>query len=243
MSLRAKVEPLGWESDFFGVSSARLCFEPNCGPLLNADLAAYQVIQAKVPAKATELLDALAALGFRLAEGEIDCSCFLESLGAGAGENLSGATARSDDAPRVAGIEDIPALRRLASSSFTLSRFREPWYPQADCRRFYALWAEKAVQGTFDDICLVIGSVDALLGMVTLRADGEGEARIGLLAVQPGLTGRGIGRALFYAACGWCRENNKTRLRVATQIGNVAALRLYIACGANIDGTAYWLYR
>jgi len=243
MSLRANVEPLDWESEFFGISSARLRIEPSCGLLLSADLAAYQVVQAKVPANDTPLLDALSALGFRLAEGEIDCSCLLERRGDGAVETTSRSTACLDAVPRVAGLRDIAALRQLASASFTLSRFRAPWYPQADCRRFYALWAEKAVQGTFDDICLVIGPVDALQGMVTLRASGEDEARIGLLAVQPGLAGRGIGRALVYAARGWCRENNKTRLRIATQIGNVAALRLYIACGANVDGTAYWLYR
>jgi dTDP-4-amino-4,6-dideoxy-D-galactose acyltransferase len=32
-------------------------------------------------------------------------------------------------------------------------------------------------------------------------------------------------------------------LRVATQMGNTAALKRYIASGANIDATAYWLYR
>lgn len=246
MSLRANVEPLGWESEFFGVASAKLCFEPAGKPLTSADFVAYQVVQAKVPADATPILDELTALGFRLAEGEIDCSCLVashENNERRAADTLSLAAADRAVRARVADMRDIAALRQLASSAFTLSRFREPWYPEPDCRRFYALWAEKAVQGTFDDLCLVIGPVDAIQGMVTLRASGRDEARIGLLAVQPGLAGRGIGRALFYAARRWCLENNKTRLRVATQIGNLAALRLYIACGATIDGTAYWFYR
>ncbi|MEA9390997.1 dTDP-4-amino-4,6-dideoxy-D-galactose acyltransferase [Acerihabitans sp. TG2] len=243
MSLRANVEPLGWESEFFGIASAKLCFEPTAKSLTSADFIAYHVVQAKVPADAAPVMDALTVLGFRLAEGEIDCSCSVAHVESHAADLLSLPAVNRDDAPRVAGMGDVAALRQLASSAFTLSRFREPWYPEADCRRFYALWAEKAVQGTFDDVCLVIGPVGAIQGMVTLRTSDLDQARIGLLAVQPGLAGRGVGRALFYAAHRWCLENNKTRLRVATQIGNIAALRLYIACGATIDSTAYWFYR
>ncbi len=32
-------------------------------------------------------------------------------------------------------------------------------------------------------------------------------------------------------------------LRVATQMGNTAALKRYILSGANVESTAYWLYR
>lgn len=236
MFLHANVEPLRWESAFFGLSSAKLCFDPAAAPLDFAQLAAFQRVQAKVPADAAATIDELAARGFRLVEGEIDCSCAVPAHG-----NL--VAPPGGDAARVADPRDIPALRRLAASAFSLSRFREPWYRAADCRRFYAEWAEKAVHGSFDDLCLVFGPVSAPLGMVTLRGIGMEEARIGLLAVQPALAGRGIGRALFNAARGWCRDQHKIRLRVATQTGNLAALRLYISCGATIDGTAYWFYR
>ncbi len=88
-----------------------------------------------------------------------------------------------------------------------------------------------------------MGPPDAVIGMVTLRDIFADEVRIGLLAVDPAFGGRGIGRLLFNAALAWCREHRKQRLRVATQTGNIAALRLYIACGATIDSAAYWLYR
>ena len=45
------------------------------------------------------------------------------------------------------------------------------------------------------------------------------------------------------AAVDWCRARRLTRLHVATQLSNLAAMRLYTRCGAAIDSTAYWLYR
>ncbi len=45
------------------------------------------------------------------------------------------------------------------------------------------------------------------------------------------------------AALHWAQLQQVVTLRVATQVGNTAALKRYIASGANIDATAYWLYR
>ncbi|EHI4710838.1 hypothetical protein J9P59_003078 [Salmonella enterica] len=39
------------------------------------------------------------------------------------------------------------------------------------------------------------------------------------------------------------QSRGKATLRVATQLGNTAALKRYIQSGANIESTAYWLYR
>ncbi len=63
------------------------------------------------------------------------------------------------------------------------------------------------------------------------------EARIGLLA------GRGAGAQLMQAARYWAASRGLSTLRVATQMGNTAALKRYILSGANVESTAYWLYR
>ncbi|MGL6149220.1 MAG: dTDP-4-amino-4,6-dideoxy-D-galactose acyltransferase, partial [Plesiomonas sp.] len=41
----------------------------------------------------------------------------------------------------------------------------------------------------------------------------------------------------------WCLARGIHTLRIATQVGNLAALRLYIRSGATIVDTAYWFYR
>ncbi|WP_413721622.1 dTDP-4-amino-4,6-dideoxy-D-galactose acyltransferase [Sodalis sp. RH24] len=254
MSVHATIEPLEWESDFFTLTSGKLNFDPAAAPLTLSALDAFQVVQAKVAADSLALADALAVLGFRLVEGEIDCCLRVPKRDGGgdAQDVINGATtgaARNraqsgrSGALRMAGRDDMAAVGLLASAAFRLSRFREPWYRGADCRRFYAVWAQNAILGAFDDLCLVKGRPGAVEGMVTLRRLGTDEARIGLLAVDPALTGRGIGRILCAGALAWCRLQRISRLRVATQAGNIAALRLYIACGANVDSTAYWLYR
>lgn len=241
MPIHANINALRWESDFFALSCAGVSFDASAAPLTKAALNAWDLVQAKVPAGALQQLDALSALGFSLAEGEIDCCYQLRPL------SLPGVAEAPPRAPvaemRLANAGDIAAVRQLAASTLVHSRFRPPWFTPADRQRFYAQWAENAILGSFDHCCLLAGSQPAPSGMVTLRQVAPDQARIGLLAVAPALTGRGYGRLLINAALAWCRDRQIEQLHVATQTANLAALRLYLRSGATIDSTAYWLYR
>ncbi len=190
MPVRANIEPLRWESDFFGFSSGKLVFDPAAPALSSAGLDAFKVVQAKVAAHCPHRLDALATLGFRLVEGETDLS-IRPAYAAGPAEgkpaestSAAGSMTKPDNesaagsmtgpdnksaagpvaashnqafavtarvitksaAPdgaltsadiRLAGAADIPALRSMASTAFTLSRFRAPWYGGTDSRRVF----------------------------------------------------------------------------------------------------------
>ncbi|RRO10073.1 dTDP-4-amino-4,6-dideoxy-D-galactose acyltransferase [Pectobacterium aquaticum] len=232
--IRATVEPLAWESEFFQMNSGKLNFSPSAPALTLDALNALTLTQAKIAADNLVLADALADLGFRLVEGEVDLSLSLER------ERVVTLLPRW----REATLDDIPALRDAASRVFALSRFRSPWYQLQDSGRFYAQWIENAVRGTFDHCCLLAeDAAGNLQGWVTLRRMDDTDARIGLLGVWPGVTVRGIGSQLMVLAEMWCRQQGLVRLRVATQVSNVAALRLYLRRGAMIESTAYWLYR
>ncbi|WP_435928285.1 dTDP-4-amino-4,6-dideoxy-D-galactose acyltransferase [Dryocola sp. BD613] len=221
--LRARLDALTWENQFFGVNSAIVRFADDAPELATEQLAAYGRVQAKIPAHRADLLDALQQLGFRLVEGEVDLALPVGT------ENAASSV--------VAQEADIPVLREMAAQVFTQSRFRAPWYRPADSGRFYAQWVENAVLGTFDHQCLLLKNGDEIQGFVSLRQLNEREARIGLLA------GRGAGEQLMHAARLWCQQRGLTTLRVATQISNTAALRRYIQSGATVDSTAFWLYR
>ncbi|MHA7844824.1 dTDP-4-amino-4,6-dideoxy-D-galactose acyltransferase [Serratia sp. D1N4] len=232
MSARANIEPLGWESEFFHISSAKLHFDDAAPRLSDAELDAFALVQAKIPAQRLDLADALTEHGFQLVEGEVDLALVVGT------ENAS------LSAVRTAIPDDIPVLRAAAASVFAASRFRAPWYGQQDSGRFYATWIEKAVLGTFDHQCLlVLGSDGQPEGFVSLRDIGQQEARIGLLAIFPGAQGKGAGSRLMAAAIAWCQQRELQRLWVATQMSNIAALRLYQRHGAIIESTAYWFYR
>ncbi|NDO80739.1 dTDP-4-amino-4,6-dideoxy-D-galactose acyltransferase [Citrobacter sp. NCU1] len=225
MPVHASIEPLNWENTFFGVNSAIARINPDA-PLLTPDaLQPWSRVQAKISASCVDELDALQELGFSLVEGEVDLA-------------LSVANVRDDGGAEVAQQADIPVLRQLASEAFAQSRFRAPWYAPDASARFYAQWIENAVLGTFDHQCLVLRETgDEIRGFVSLRELNDADARIGLLA------GRGAGAELMQAALSWAQSRGKTTLRVATQMGNTAALKRYIQSGANIESTAYWLYR
>lgn len=230
--IRGQLEYLQWESDFFSRPSAKLTLD-SAGQILDRrDLSAYPLVQVKVPADQSEIIDGLYHLGFRMVEGEIDFSLDLRGVEVTA------------EGYQLATRHDLSRVCQLAGSAFQLSRFRAPWYQPHDSGRFYALWAEKAILGTFDTHCLTINADDGqLLGFVTLRVIEPQVARIGLLAVQPQVTGRGIGKRLMKAAQHWCRAQGIAQLHVATQTGNIAALNLYRTCGGVLSHSAYWLYR
>ncbi|WP_145601476.1 dTDP-4-amino-4,6-dideoxy-D-galactose acyltransferase [Yersinia frederiksenii] len=253
MPIHASIEPLAWESEFFQRPSAKLHFSDSAPQVNPAELDAFTLTQAKVPTHRLDLIDALGQLSFKLVEGEVDLSLGVnDTVGT---ENASfSVDAKTDTGTcqhrvttypyRIATTEDIPLLRSVADNAFALSRFRAPWYDPQDSGRFYALWAEKAVLGTFDHQCLlVMDSSGQPAGFVTLRDLHDGSARIGLLAVFPDAQGKGIGSSLMSAAKQWCQSHGLHRLLVATQMSNIAALRLYIRSGASIESTAYWLCR
>lgn len=225
MHVRASIEPLSWENAFFGVNSAIVRIDA-AAPLLTAgDVQKWSRVQAKIPAASTDALDALQQLGFALVEGEIDLALAVKKT-------------REQTSAEMAQLTDIPALRQLAAAAFSQSRFRAPWYAPDASARFYAQWIENAVRGTFDHQCLILRATDGgIRGYVSLRELNASDARIGLLA------GHGAGAELMQAALGWAQARGKTTLRVATQMGNTAALKRYIQSGANVESTAYWLYR
>lgn len=223
-ALHGVLESLEWESVFFARPSAIVRWRENAPALQEVDFSAWQRVQAKIPADRADLLDALQQHGFQLVEGEVDLAITLTR------HDASGA--------EIATEQDIPVLRQMAARAFAQSRFRTPWYAPDDSGRFYAQWVENAVKGTFDHVCLIFRAANGQIqGFVSLRKLNEREARIGLLA------GRGMGEKLMQAALHWAQLQQVETLRVATQVGNTAALKRYIASGANIDATAYWLYR
>jgi dTDP-4-amino-4,6-dideoxy-D-galactose acyltransferase len=222
--VRASIEPLTWENQFFGVKSAILRFTENAVELKPEMLAGWWRVQAKIPAQRTDLLDALQQLDFRLVEGEVDFALPVVDV--------------TDPQAQIAIDADIPMLREQAAQAFAQSRFRAPWYAPDASGRFYAQWIENAVKGVFDHQCLVFRTRSGdIRAFVSLRQLNETDARIGLLA------GRGAGAELMQAAIHWAQQRGLTTLRVATQMGNTAALKRYIQSGGCTESTAYWLYR
>lgn len=226
---------LSWDSVFFGRSISALDigrFVDARGP--NVEPASGGLIQAKIPAGNTTALDLAQHCGFRFVEGEAIFEKRLESAIASA------------PPCRRAERSELPAVMALASESFFHSRFREPWFRRDDASRLYGEWARKAVLSEHDDICLVddSGVGGALVGLITAKLDaGVGSARIGLLCVTPERRGCGIAKRLLAGVEAWGCGQGALLMRVATQLSNLTASRLYLGNGYLLLSASYWFYK
>ncbi|CAK9886439.1 MAG: dTDP-fucosamine acetyltransferase [Candidatus Erwinia impunctatus] len=232
MTLAIEVNPQPWESAFFAQRIGRLTItETRDGAAIIEPDNEYDILQAKVAAQQTAHIDALGQLGFQLVEGEMEYVFSVNNTERPAGI-------------RIAREAHIPFLRQSASEAFAFSRFRQPWFKPGESGRFYAQWVENAVRGCFDDQCiLAVAPDDEIQGFVSLRRQAEGSGRVGLLATLPHAQGAGVGQRLIHAATDWCRVQGLSRLFVATQSANLAALRLYQRCGGTVASASYWFYR
>ncbi|MBE2896807.1 dTDP-4-amino-4,6-dideoxy-D-galactose acyltransferase [Pasteurellaceae bacterium HPA106] len=216
-----------WESNFFQREIARLNFTERA--LSQPHFADFDLIQCKLALSEHEKKALLTVLGFEQVEGETDYCWQLEPS--------------SSTALCFGREQDIDALQQLVVGAFADSRFRSPWFSAEENARFYQCWIEKAVQGTFDDACLLLKEGAQIKGAISLRQLDCENARVGLLVVNPHYRGQGIAQQLLSQAHSWCAQKGLTQLWIATQQSNVAANRLYQKIGARIAGEAAWFYK
>lgn len=126
--------------------------------------------------------------------------------------------------------ESVPNadLYRLALVSGIHSRFRlDNSLPSDSYERLYRCWIERSVDGAMADLVLVHHTDDKIDGMITLKIEAD-VAHIGLVAVDEGSQGRGIGTMLIKAVEAYLQSNTTVRhLKVATQWANKPACHLY----------------
>lgn len=119
-------------------------------------------------------------------------------------------------------------LYRLALVSGVYSRFRlDDSLPIDSYERMYRCWMERSVDGTMADLVFVHRADNQIDGMITLKIDND-IAHIGLVAVDEGAQGKGIGTMLIKSVEAYLQSNTKVRhLKVATQWANKPACHLY----------------
>lgn len=119
-------------------------------------------------------------------------------------------------------------LYRLALICGTYSRFRlDDKLPVDSYERMYRCWMERSVDGSMADLVLVHRTDDQTDGMITLKIHDD-IAHIGLVAVDEGAQGKGIGTMLIKAVEACLQTNTTVRhLKVATQWANKPACHLY----------------
>lgn len=223
MTLR--VERLSWDTGFFGFGVGRLH-----APF--GTLSALENALSEARASGLRLIYGICE------HGEMQSSAIAASAGGvlvdakrtyaialeGDAGNLPLDMAESDACSR-------RQLRSLAWQAAEQSRFRvDRRLPAGAWRRMYSIWMRNSLNGTIADAVLVEREGDRIVGMVTVAHRSE-RGQIGLLAVDRGARGRGVGRRLLQAARARCIAARCNALAVVTQGTNAAACGLYEAAG------------
>jgi dTDP-4-amino-4,6-dideoxy-D-galactose acyltransferase len=127
---------------------------------------------------------------------------------------------------------DLPALRTLVAGMFVNSYYyASGFFSPAEADRLHEAWITNGVEGRRGERVLVATAGDRPVGFVTCRALADALGVIDLIGVGTTHATRGIGKALLHGAADVFARLGCGRVRVRTQITNIAAVNLYASAG------------
>lgn len=225
-----KLERQAWESDFFGREIALLAFDEGENLSANLDFSPFALVQAKVENQHFSQADWLQQHGFCLVESEVTFCLDLANF------------PEKSTTCEIATLADLSELQTLFGQAFSVSRFRPPYFSPTENQRFYQHWITQAVNGKFDDICLIQRHTSGQIqGGISVRLQGD-KARLGLLAVSPIFQRQGVASKLLQAGVNWLKARHVQQLWICTQASNQPALSFYQHSGARLISQADWFY-
>ena len=215
---------LEWDSEFWGLRIAQI-------PSVDADEWAREQHVAcaylLVPGENAPEAHRAEERGYRLVDVRVE---------------LEARSAAGEAAVRPVRDEDVDALRAIARTNHTDTRFyADPHFLRAACDELYDTWIRRSCEGWADAV-LVADADGAAAGYVSVHRRGEHGA-IGLIGVAAGSRGRGLGDALARGALDWCAAAGLSACRVVTQGRNVAAQRLFQRCGFRTRSLDLWFHK
>ena len=218
------VQALGWDTAFFGVPIARADISPGLDVGAAAEIARNKgvaCLYVYVPAADIDSVNQACALGGRVVDLRVELDVCPEP------SKPTGQT-------RPAESFDVDALERLARELAEVSRFRaDPRFPAEKVGQMYVVWLRRCLS----DGAVVVAE-DGSSGFVGVLGD-VAETHVELVYVAPGARGEGLAKALIADAL---LSRLAPRATIVTQLGNVAAQRLYEAAGFRTFSTTVILH-
>jgi dTDP-4-amino-4,6-dideoxy-D-galactose acyltransferase len=232
-----------WETAFFGIKTARV--RPGrlgSGDDLAQALAecrddSVQVVHFLVDGDDDAAVRAAEASGFHLVDVRVTLSW--RAVGSFAAGNGHDALLLRAHRP-----EDVPALRAIAGSSYSDTRYyRDGRYEQAQCAELYATWIARSCDGMAERVIVAERGAEVIGYVSCHHPEGAEEGKIGLVGVASAVRGLGVGQGLVAAAQRWFAAREALLVSVVTQGRNVAAQRLYQRAGFVTASTQLWYHR
>ncbi len=139
--------------------------------------------------------------------------------------------------------EDSDTLAALAGQAFRNTRFsNDPEFGPEAAPRLYKRWIKQNCESRSATVLVSITN-NRISGFISLEHASGDVASIGLIAVEDGMRGRGLGRALVEASKDHCQRAGHCELRVVTQASNTAAVRLYEETGFRLSSVRLWYHK
>ncbi len=232
---------LPWDTEFFSCRIARVC-----GEAMNTEQAAqinewcrrnkiravYFLARADDPAT----IHVAERHGF----GLVDIRMTFEQELAGSLQN--GAVENFEVRPFQPG--DLPGLQTLARASHRETRFfSDRNFSRQRAEDLYSTWITAEALGRAQMV-LVAATGHRPVGYLSCHYDSvRREGQIGLVGVNSGVRGRGIGKKLVQTALDWFKAQGARHVTVVTQGNNQAAQRLYQRCGFLSRDVRLWYHK
>jgi len=229
------INKLEWDSDFFGINIAEI--NTSSGQINQQKINDYiknnniQLTQALCDIKNRALIHNLQQASFHFYDNKIT---FAQKIAQKKEQYKQIKTADTNDKEAVCHIaENLSEDSRFNIAPISIKKVKE----------FYALWAAKAIDGSFDDICLLWKEQEQIKAFCTIKYLDKPEARIGLISVDDRFQGQGFGSKLISSILSFLNEKGIKTVTVATEGKNINALNFYYKNGFHIKKNEIIFYR
>lgn len=228
------INKLKWDSDFFGSNIASLSTE-NKSSLEDIEeysrINSIDFIQTLCNIDDVCYIRTLEKYSFHFADIKITYRLDIRKF-----ENL--------ESFNLATPADSEAISNLASKAFVESRYygHEIVFPKVKVDNMYRVWAEKSINGEFDDFCLK-ETKDDVIGFITAKVIDTKKAIIGIFAVDEKFQSKGVGTKLLISLMSYLRGRGVFEIEVSTQGKNIIAQNFYIKNGFRVSKVESWYYR
>lgn len=176
----------------------------------------------RVDSNNLNLIHALEGSGFILVDGLVTLSIDLSLINFDLAKEI-----------REANREDLPKLKKLTTNLFLNTRITNDPIVKDKANNYYTKWVENSLSGEAADSVLVWEEENEILGYITLQRKGV-KGQIPLIGVSAQARGKGIAKRLLDASFSKFRDWNIKEINIETQMGNIAALRVYQKVGFKI---------
>ena len=139
---------------------------------------------------------------------------------------------------------EINIIQNISRSLYKDSRYYfDHNFNRKRVQDFYDQWIQKAIYGTFDDVCFVLTEKNIPVSYCTIRYLNKEHAVIGLFGVSTKYTGKGYGKKLINNILIYLNNQGYKKVLVVTQGRNYKAQRLYQSAGFMTNSTELWYHK